>query len=132
MADKGLGFGVLGPLQMSVNSTLVGLGTPKQRAVLAMLLINRNRPVAVDSLINAAWEQWPPPGARASIHAYVSNLRKLLTSVGVDPREVLASAPPGYRLNVADSDCDIGRFIAEKTRACGQRRPGSSRRPAST
>ena len=115
MADKRLGFGVLGPLQMSVNSTLVGLGTPKQRAVLAMLLINRNRPVAVDSLINAAWEQWPPPGARASIHAYVSNLRKLLTSVGVDPREVLASAPPGYRLNVADSDCDIGRFIAEKT-----------------
>ena len=41
----GVGFGVLGPLQMSVDGTLVPLGTPKQRAVLAMLVINRNRPV---------------------------------------------------------------------------------------
>src|SRR4029078_5568018 len=41
----GVGFGVLGPLQMSVDGTLVPFGTPKQRAVLAMLVNNRNRPV---------------------------------------------------------------------------------------
>jgi SARP family transcriptional regulator, regulator of embCAB operon len=41
----GVGFGVLGPLQMSVDGTLVPLGTPKQRAVLATLVINPNRPV---------------------------------------------------------------------------------------
>ncbi len=41
----GLGFGVLGPLQLTANGTLLTLGTPKQRAVLAMLVINRNRPV---------------------------------------------------------------------------------------
>ncbi len=43
-----------------------------------MLLINRNRPVATDALIEAAWEQFPPPDPRASLHSYVSNLRKLL------------------------------------------------------
>jgi len=99
---------------MSVDGALVALGTPKQRAVLAMLLMNRNSPVGVERLITALWEGWPPSGARASIHSYVSNLRKLLTGVGIDPRGVLAAAPPGYRLNIPENTCDLGRFIAEK------------------
>jgi DNA-binding SARP family transcriptional activator len=115
MADKRLELGLLGPLEMSVDGSLVPLGTPKQRAVLAMLLINRNRPVGVESLITAVWEDWPPSGARASIHSYVSNLRKLLSGAGIDPRGVLAAAPPGYRLSIPENDCDLGRFIAEKT-----------------
>lgn len=115
MVDKRLEFGLLGPLEMSVDGALVSVGTPKQRAVLAMLVINRNRPVGVEPLITAVWEGSPPPGARASIHSYVSNLRKLLTNAGIDPRAVLAAAPPGYRLSIPDSTCDLGRFIAEKT-----------------
>jgi SARP family transcriptional regulator, regulator of embCAB operon len=114
MAEKGLGFRVLGPLQACVDGMPVSLGTPKQRAVLAMLVINRNRPVGIDSLITAAWEQLPPPNARASLHSYVSNLRRLLGGVRVDSRPVLVSAPPGYRLSVADVDCDIGQFVIEK------------------
>jgi DNA-binding SARP family transcriptional activator len=115
MVDKRLEFGLLGPLEMSVDGALVPLGTPKQRAVLAMLVMNRNRPVSVESLITAVWEEWPPAGARAGIHTYVSNLRKLLNGAGIDPRGVLAAAPPGYRLSIDDSSCDLGRFIAEKT-----------------
>jgi DNA-binding SARP family transcriptional activator len=99
---------------MRVGDTEVPLGTPKQRAVLAMLVINRNRPVSIDSLLGAAWEQWPPSGARASLHSYVSNLRRLIAGGGADPRTVLGSAPPGYRLNALESDCDIGRFVIEK------------------
>ncbi|OBI20151.1 regulator [Mycobacterium sp. E2327] len=115
MVEKRLEFGLLGPLEMSVDGTLVPLGTPKQRAVGAMLLMNRNSPVGVDRLITALWEESPPSGARASIHSYVSNLRKLLSGAGIDPRVVLAAAPPGYRLSIPDNACDIGRFIAEKT-----------------
>lgn len=115
MVDKRLEFGVLGPLEMSIDGELVPLGTPKQRAVLAMLVINRNRPVGVDALITALWEEWPPSGARASIHSYVSNLRKLVSGSGADPRAVLAAAPPGYRLTIPENTCDLGRFIAEKT-----------------
>ena len=107
-------YGVLGPLQMTVDGAPLPLGTPKQRAVLAMLVMNRNRPVSSGSLVNAAWEQFPPPEPKASLHSYVSNLRKLLASAGVDPKSVLASAPPGYRLAIPDADCDIGRLIAEK------------------
>jgi DNA-binding SARP family transcriptional activator len=111
---EGLAFGVLGPLQMRVGDAEMPLGTPKQRAVLAMLVINRNRPVSIESILGAAWEQWSPPGARASLHSYVSNLRRLIAGAGADPRTVLVSAPPGYRLNARESDCDIGRFVIEK------------------
>jgi SARP family transcriptional regulator, regulator of embCAB operon len=111
---KNIEFGVLGPLQMTVDGALLSLGTPKQRAVLAMLVMNRNRPVSTDSLITAAWEQWPPAGARANLHSYISNLRKLVAEAGADPKSVLINAPPGYRLNVGDTACDIGRFVAEK------------------
>jgi DNA-binding SARP family transcriptional activator len=115
MADNTLQFGVLGPLHASANGSDLSLGAAKQRAVLAMLLINRNRPVAIDSLLDAAWRQQPPPEARASLHTYVSNLRRLLTKGGVDAAAVLVRAQPGYRLNVANSDCDIGRFVIEQT-----------------
>jgi SARP family transcriptional regulator, regulator of embCAB operon len=114
MGNPGRGFGVLGPLQLSADGTLVPLGAPKQRAVLAMLVLNRNRAVSVDSLINAVWDESPVPAARTSIHSYVSNLRRLLGSAGYDPNKVLASAPPGYQLSVADDDCDLGRFITAK------------------
>jgi SARP family transcriptional regulator, regulator of embCAB operon len=110
MTENRIGFGVLGPLQVTVDGAPVPLGTPKQRAVLAVLVMNRNRPVGIDSLVTAAWEQWPPSEARASLHSYISNLRRLLG----DSRAMLANAPPGYRLTVDDTACDIGRFVLEK------------------
>jgi DNA-binding SARP family transcriptional activator len=110
MTENRIGFGVLGPLQVTVDGAPVPLGTPKQRAVLAVLVMNRNRPVGIDSLVTAAWEQWPPSEARASLHSYISNLRRLLG----DSRAMLANAPPGYRLTVDDAACDIGRFVLEK------------------
>ncbi len=114
MGKAGLQFGVLGPLQMTADGTAVPLGAPKQRAVLAMLVLNRNRAVSVDSLINAVWDERPVPAARTSLHSYVSNLRRLVAGAGYEPNKVLASAPPGYQLSVADTECDLGRFITEK------------------
>jgi DNA-binding SARP family transcriptional activator len=108
-------LGVLGPLQLSVDEAPVSLGTPKQRAVLAMLVINRNRPVGVESLITAVWGEEPPTGARASLHTYVSNLRKVLSGARPTAGDMLVNAPPGYRLDLAETDCDIGRFIAERS-----------------
>jgi len=111
--DDTVQFGVLGPLQMSIGGAVVPLGTPKQRAVLAVLIINANRPVGTDTLIGAAWDQRPPQGARATLHAYISNLRRLMSSAGVD-RAVLANTPPGYQLTIADNQYDFGLFITEK------------------
>jgi SARP family transcriptional regulator, regulator of embCAB operon len=100
---------------MTANGIRVPLGPAKQRAVLALLVINRNRPVSVDSLIDAVWDEDPVPAARTSIQSHVSNLRRMLRTAGVDPYQVLASAPPGYQLSIDDADSDLGRFSTEKT-----------------
>lgn len=107
-------FVLLGPLQMSVDGSVVSVGTPKQRAVLAALVINRNRAVASDALVNAVWGEDPPSEARSSLHAYISNLRRLLRSAGADGRQLLEKASPGYRFNVDDSNVDLGRFTLER------------------
>jgi DNA-binding SARP family transcriptional activator len=111
MATTRLGFGLLGPLLLTVDGTPAALGTPKQRAVLAVLLINRNRVIGMDALIDAVWNENPVPAARATIHTHVSNLRRVL---GSESSSVLASAAPGYRLSVAPADCDLDRFVTEK------------------
>jgi DNA-binding SARP family transcriptional activator len=115
VSSNQVGFGVLGPLELTVGGVAVSLGSRKQRAVLAMLVISRNRVVGSDALIDAVWGQRAHQEARASLHTYVSNLRRLLNDADVDGRSVLAAAPPGYRLSVLDIDCDIGRFVSEKT-----------------
>jgi len=108
-------FAVLGPLEVRVDRAVVPVGTPKQRAVLAALVINRNRVVAADALIDAVWGEEAPAEARASLHAYVSNLRRLLRNAGADGRQLLEKASPGYRLNVAEADIDLGRFIEARS-----------------
>jgi len=125
MSNSGLGFGVLGPLLVTAHGVRVPLGAAKQRAVLAMLVINRNRPVSVDSLIDAVWGDDPVPAARTGIQSHISTLRRLLAGAGVDPYVVLASAPPGYQISVADTDSDVGRFTAEK--AAGMRAAAAGR-----
>jgi SARP family transcriptional regulator, regulator of embCAB operon len=108
-----VGFSVLGPVQMTIDGVAVNLGTPKQRAVLATLLINRNRAVSKDTLITDTWQNRPPANPAASLHTYVAEVRKLLKDAGLDATAVLATAAPGYRLTVADMQCDIGRFAAK-------------------
>jgi SARP family transcriptional regulator, regulator of embCAB operon len=83
MGNTGRGFGVLGPLQLSAGGSLVPLGAPKQRAVLAMLVINRNRPVSVEALINAVWEAPPSPVVTISASVVTSSPSK---STRAEPR----------------------------------------------
>lgn len=106
---------MLGPLEMTVGEARVPLGSRMQRAVLALLVMNRNRVVSSEALIDAVWGQRTRQEARGSLHTYVSNLRRLLNDAGLDGRTVLAAAPTGYRLSVADIDCDIGRFALEES-----------------
>ncbi|KAB7760295.1 MULTISPECIES: BTAD domain-containing putative transcriptional regulator [Mycobacteriaceae] len=107
-------FGVLGPLQVTVASRPIQVGTPKQRAVLAMLVANANRAVSAADLITAIWEDEPPAAARISVSAYVSNLRRILTEAGIDAHAVVSTAPHGYRLEITPEQSDLARFATEQ------------------
>ena len=123
-----LGFNVLGSLQMTIDGSPVKLSTPKPRALLAMLIINRNRPVASEALMTAMWEDSPPPKADASLHGYIAELRKTLKDAGLDPKAVLPRVAPGYQLSLADDQCDIGRFQAKQAAGLQAAAEGSFQR----
>jgi DNA-binding SARP family transcriptional activator len=107
-------FRLLGPLEAQDGERRVDLGRPKQRAVLAVLLVHANHVVPLDRLIEELWGEEPPPHAAASLQTYVSNLRRALEP-GRPARalsRVLVSQPPGYRLVVGAEDLDTARFAA--------------------
>ena len=107
-------FRILGPLEVLDGQRPVELGRPKQRLLLAALLVRANQVVALDRLIEQLWGEQPPPRATASLQAYISNLRRVLEPdrPARTPPRVLVTQPPGYRLVVAPADLDAARFAA--------------------
>jgi basic membrane lipoprotein Med (substrate-binding protein (PBP1-ABC) superfamily)/DNA-binding SARP family transcriptional activator len=101
-----MNFRILGTLQAEVDGRLVDLGPPKQRSLLAILLLNANQSVATDRLIDLIWGDAPPRTAAHSIQIYVSALRKLFD----DNDGRIETRSPGYRLKVHPEELDSLRF----------------------
>jgi DNA-binding SARP family transcriptional activator/class 3 adenylate cyclase len=97
-------FRLLGPLEVEDDGGPVGLGGAKQRALLALLLLNANMTVASDRLIDELWGDDPPDSARKMVQIYVSQLRKLL------PDGSLRTRASGYSLELGAHDLDLARF----------------------
>jgi DNA-binding SARP family transcriptional activator len=94
----------LGPMQITVDGLEVALGGPKQRLVLAHLLLEPGRVVSTERLIDAVWGAEGPPAARNTLQSYVSNLRKALGPERVEGRE------RGYALLISPDELDTARF----------------------
>lgn len=102
-------FRILGPLQVVVDIDPVDLGSPKQRALLAVLVLHPNEIVPTDQIIEWLWAGSPPRTAQHSVQIYVSELRKALASGN---GSVIETRPPGYLLNVSTEAIDALRFEA--------------------
>jgi basic membrane lipoprotein Med (substrate-binding protein (PBP1-ABC) superfamily)/DNA-binding SARP family transcriptional activator len=99
-------FRVLGPVEVLHEGRAVALGGPKQRAVLAVLLLQVNHLVSSEALIDALWGEEPPETARNTLQGYVSHLRQALGNGRLEGR------PPGYVLHAAPEEVDALRFNA--------------------
>ena len=93
-------FRILGPLEAQANGHRLQLGGRKQRALLAVLLLNANQVVSRDRLVDALWGERPPQTASHTLDAYVSRLRKALAGSG-DGGARLVTQTPGYVLRIA-------------------------------
>jgi DNA-binding SARP family transcriptional activator len=102
-----LDFRVLGPLEARVNGRAVRLGTPKQRKLLALLVLRANRVVTWSSAWEELWGDWPPDSAAANLRSYASGLRALLPA---DLADRLVTLPTGYLLRAEGGEVDVGRF----------------------
>jgi len=99
-----LEFRILGPLEISRDGVAVKLSGQRQRAVLALLLLNANHVVPTERLVDELWGENPPRTAVTSLQNSVVQLRKLL---GPD---ALQTRTPGYVLRVDPERFDLARF----------------------
>lgn len=97
-------FRLLGPLEVIDGEREIRLGGPKQRSVLAHLLIRANQVVPTERLIDEIWGDQPPEAARNALQSYVSHLRKALGAGRIQGR------PPGYALKADPDEVDALRF----------------------
>jgi DNA-binding SARP family transcriptional activator len=109
----GLEFRVLGPLEALVDGTPARLGGPRQRALLALLLVRANEVVPVARLVDEVWGEEPPVTAGNVLQTYVSQLRKVLG------RDAIATRGRGYVAAVAEGALDLRVF--ERQASAGAR-----------
>ncbi|QEM48257.1 AAA family ATPase [Mycolicibacterium grossiae] len=107
---------MLGPLRVARGDVAIDIGPPKQRAVLAVLLLAGGQVVSVDRLIDAVWGDDVPGSATASLQAYVSNLRRALRDDAAEQASPIVRQPPGYYLDVGSATVDVVDF----THACAR------------
>ena len=99
---------MLGPVELSSSGRQLALGTPKQKAVLTLLLARAGTVITVEDLIDELWEGEPPASAVANVRQYANTLRRLLADQGGAP--VLDRLGQGYRLTVDPATFDLSRF----------------------
>ncbi|MFI6600188.1 BTAD domain-containing putative transcriptional regulator [Nonomuraea sp. NPDC050536] len=95
---SGVWVGILGPAQARHDGVELDLGAPRQRALLACLALAEGRPVTLDQLIEALWEDDPAPTVTPMVRSYVSRLRKVLG------HERLVRLGGGYALREVGTD----------------------------
>jgi DNA-binding SARP family transcriptional activator len=114
-APPPLEFRLLGSLEVRRGGTLVSVGGPKQRAVLAILLLHANHVVATERLADKLWAGEPPPSATVTLQSHISGLRRAL-GAGADDGGFIVTRPPGYVIEVDPGQLDVTRFEAEMAR----------------
>jgi predicted ATPase/DNA-binding SARP family transcriptional activator len=97
-------FRVLGPVEAVRGGQPIRLGGPRQRWLLALLLVEPGRAISSDRLIDELWQGEPPQGAEVTLRVYVSRLRSALG------QNTLFARPPGYVLAIETELVDARRF----------------------
>jgi predicted ATPase len=109
----GLEYQLLGSLVVTRSGHEIPMSAPKQRALLAILLMSANRTVPTEILIDRLWDGMPPPSARAALQVHVAKLRDLLGE------DVIETTTAGYLIHVESNAIDVGRY--DELAAAGHR-----------
>ncbi len=111
-------YRLLGQLEVRRDGVSLPLGTFKQRAVLALLLVHRNEVVSIDRILDDLWGEEGAGGRKNALHVYLSNLRKVLEPERSSRASgsVLLARAPGYLIRTDGDEVDadwFARLVAE-------------------
>jgi pentatricopeptide repeat protein len=98
-------FRLLGPLEVRRDGAVLALGGPRQRAVLAVLVLRANEVVTVRTLVEAVWET-APVSADTNIRTYIAALRRLLRECGEGGGRLI-TRPSGYLFTAGPDEVDL-------------------------
>jgi DNA-binding SARP family transcriptional activator len=115
-------FCLLGPLMVRNGTAVVPLPRGKQRALLVALLLEANRAVSLDELVQTLWGDDPPRSARVTLQNYVKRLRKTL---GDTEARRISTQPRGYMIRADANELDVNQFEALSGAASAAARGGS-------
>ncbi|MFD9532590.1 BTAD domain-containing putative transcriptional regulator [Streptomyces sp. NPDC060010] len=101
-------FRILGPLQVTGRDGPVRIPPGRQEVILAALLLEANRVVSTDYLVDLIWDDEPPDTARTQVQICVSRLRKLFTKAAI--AAAITTRPPGYVLKTEGDLVDAALF----------------------
>jgi DNA-binding SARP family transcriptional activator len=99
-------IGLLGEVEVHFDGKLLAAGHARQRSVLAALLLDANRPVSVDELVERVWANHPAQHARSALYNYISRLRQVLAEAGVP----IDLGSGGYVVTIDPMSIDLYRF----------------------
>ncbi|MGU3292063.1 BTAD domain-containing putative transcriptional regulator [Williamsia sp. M5A3_1d] len=103
-------YRLLGHMDVRAGARDVVLGGRKQRAVLAVLLLNAGSTVDIDRLVDAIWDDDPPAKPVTSVRAYVANLRRAMDTAVEHSSAAIITDAAGYRVEIAPGELDVVTF----------------------
>jgi DNA-binding SARP family transcriptional activator/tetratricopeptide (TPR) repeat protein len=105
-----MGLRLLGPLELVLDDRSYKIGGPRERVIVATLALKANRVTSVGHLVEAIWDDDPPPSARIQIQVCISGIRKLFRDAGQVGE--IKTRSPGYLLDIPAGELDAEVFTS--------------------
>lgn len=105
-------FRILGPVELWISGKRVDLGPARQQGILAALLVEPERPISIQTLVDRVWGTEPPKEVRNLVYTYITRLRRIMRrasqefSVSISVRKEAA----GYVLGISPDQVDLSKF----------------------
>ncbi|MEV5655842.1 BTAD domain-containing putative transcriptional regulator [Streptomyces sp. NPDC052291] len=113
-------YRILGPLEVFHAGEPLSISAPRERDLLALLLLAADRAVGTEDLVDGLWGSTPPATARTTLHNYIKRLRRRLHDACGD-HGTIATGPGGYVLRQDGALLDLREF-ERLTRSAGEAR----------
>ncbi|GAB0102599.1 response regulator transcription factor EmbR [Nocardia sp. JMUB6875] len=116
--NDGVDIRLLGPVRWYLGGQPLPTGGPLTRTLLAVLTVNRRNTMSPKRLAQTVWDGDPPPSYRSNLHNRIAEARAALSAAGAAATSILRTDDDGhYCLDIADEQCDLGRFEQARARA---------------